>query len=199
MIKKISSLLALFLFTNLLSAHSLNQVNYVFSQDENGGFLKVHFTPKGAIDLLMTLKPELKDQSTIRLQDYFAEYTEYFNNTVDFKIDKQALKFQIEKGDLISHDATLVFRFKNDLAYEGVIDVKITSFTEILRKIRNNVIITTPIKKYTCSLTKGTPSCSLSIPEYTNNKFNSLYIWLVGALFLLIIAYVLFKRLNSKK
>lgn len=198
MIKKISLLLILFLFTNLLRAHSLNQINYVFDKDEKGGFLKVHFTPKGAIDLLVTLKPELKDQSTIRLQDYFAEYSEYFNRTIDFKIDEKPLEFEVEKGDLTSHDATLVFRFKNDLTYEGAIDVKVTSFTEILRRIKNYIIVVTPIEKYQCTLTTNNPSCSLNIPK-RHTISNTLYIWLIGALLLLVILFVVFKRLGSKK
>lgn len=197
--KKLSLLICFFLGANLVNAHSLDKIYYTFDQDEKGGFLKVHFTPKAAIDLIIMLKPELENQSIIKLDNYFLDYNTYFNKTIKVKVNNELLELEIEKGDLIEHDATLVFRFKKDLAIQGNIEIKVTSFNNIYRRIKNYINIITPKEEHQCILTKSNSTCVLNVTKHVQKTESSMLYYLLGGILSFLTLFGIYKLVILKK
>ena len=148
-------------------AHAPDQINYIFEEDERGGRLTIHFTPQGAIDLITSLKPELAKEPIIKLKNYYDEFTAYFNRTIDLKVGGKRPKLIFKKGNLIPHDATMVYQLSGTPRFHGDFKISIASFIEIYRYTRNHVTVNLANRQEKCVLDRSRKTCSFDLPQYT--------------------------------
>ncbi|MGB5822082.1 MAG: hypothetical protein WBG90_21550 [Saonia sp.] len=210
---KLLGILCFFLLSvSLAKAHSPNQITYAIDQDAEGGLLTIHLMPQGAIDLIIRLKPELANQAVIPLKMYYNEFTSYFNRTIDLKINGAAIKLVFMEGDLISHDAVLVYRLDGITELHGNFDISIHSFTEVYKRIRNHVIIRISKERKKCILDTNTRSCSFDLPQETSENqliekvttnqemsWDKKYLWIVGPLLILALTIIVVSFKNRNK
>ena len=176
-----------------LKAHATDQITYIF--DQEAALLTIHLTPKGAIDLIEVAQPELLQEEVLYLNNYHELYANYFNNTIDFKVDNKAVNLLFAKSDLNQHDAVLQFTLEG---FEGSIkdfNLSISSFTEVYRRVQNHVFINTHLGQRQFLLTKTNQVCSIETLETQNlpplssnstvlsNAINN-YFWIGGILIL---------------
>ena len=189
MIKYFAHLICVILFSQSINAHKLDQISYVFDQNNKETFLTIHLTPAGAIDLIVDLKPEMKSQSVIKLKNYYTDFTAYFNRTIDLKIDKKPIKFNFVKGNLLNHDATMVFKLEDVKNYEGAFEIKITSFINIYRKIKNHINIVHHKGEENCTLTASKTSCVFSLEKVKSKKTKYIYLSIFALICIIGLSY----------
>lgn len=120
-------------------AHDPDQISYHFTKSDNTGSLTIHFTPKGALDMLLSKHTEFDENAVIRLADYEEDFTEYFNETILLKIDGKEIGFRFGNAAFGGHDASIRFDLTG---FEGSYDnlnINVSSFTEIYRRTSNHL------------------------------------------------------------
>lgn len=164
-------LLILCLITSIafeVKAHDPDQISYHFMRFGEGAKLEVHLTPAGAFDLIKSLHADLNDSSIIRLSDYEKDLESYFNQTISLKLAGENVKFNLEKANLIQHDAALSFDLVTSNNSFEVFSLKISAFTEIYRDTENHVIIsdTNLLKQFTLNFENQAFSQSLQETDH---------------------------------
>ena len=140
LLKSFFLFLLLFSIAPQLEAHDSNQISYIFEREDEMGILTIHLTPKGVIDLLVNIQPELQDIAVIQPNEHYETLTNYFNETIDLKLDDKHIDFKFIKADLTVHDATMTFQLQNfGGSYEGF-EVSVSSFTEVYKRTKNHVV-----------------------------------------------------------
>ncbi|MBX2877671.1 MAG: hypothetical protein KTR30_36465 [Saprospiraceae bacterium] len=193
-------LLGSFLYTGQATAHDPSQITYDFKRD---GTLQIHLTPKGAVDLLTTVLPDLEDQSVINPNEYYDTFTAYFNETIDLKLEEKSLGFSFLNADLAGHDAVMTFQvdgFAGD--YTGY-RLMLKSFTDVYRRISNQVKIELPQSNQICQLGQQEQRCAYISPAVDRGSppnptmkttlSNSSLGWVAGASFLVVLLFLYVK------
>ena len=155
-------ILSLFSCT-VLSAHNFNEVTYIIEKPAENWQLSIHFTPKTAIDLLEYLHPELKEENVLRLADYYADFTAYFNETIQLSLDDQTVELQLRQAQLNLHDAAMNFELLGAPDVFKDYTIKVNSFLKIFQNPINVVKVITKNNTKTCHLNKQTRICSTQI------------------------------------
>lgn len=199
--KKLLLILVVCGISTLSSAHNPNQINYVFNEHNGLHQLSIHFTPKGAIDLLISLKPELENQDVIQLSDYHDLFTAYFNETISMVIEGRRVELIFQKANLKTHDATIDFQLKGIKDnYDGFF-LKVDSFTEIYRRTKNFVSIPTSTGLQQFILDKDNTTCFGNNELYAKAgitmNYNRAMVWIAMALFLIFIYWFYSFKLQS--
>lgn len=122
-------------------AHDPDQISYHFTKADNAGSLTVHFTPKSALDLLISMRAEFDENAIIRLTDYQEDFTQYFNETIQLQLNGKEISLQFNTAEFGGHDASINFKLVGfDGSYEGL-ELRLSSFTEIYRRTSNHLFI----------------------------------------------------------
>lgn len=127
------------LYSSMCWAHTPNQISYTFEQQGTQGQLIIHLTPKGAIDLIQTIKPELREAAIINLYDYYDEFTEYFNENINLHIDEKEAQFSFREANLIEHDASIAFTIDHFPASFDLVSIEVNAFLEVYQRVQNYV------------------------------------------------------------
>ena len=176
-IKNIVPLFFIVFICNLSYAHNSDEINYDVIVNEEMQQLTVHFTPVAAFHLIQELRVELRMERTIKLEDYLADYEAYFNRTFLLKTGDQEATFHLLKSDLTSHDATLTFSMENVNFEVDTFQITVLSFTEVFKKIKNNVNFIINKGSYNCNLNKEKTDCSIKIEVLQKeSNFNNVYL-----------------------
>ncbi|GAB5526109.1 MAG: hypothetical protein Roseis2KO_39810 [Roseivirga sp.] len=120
-------------------AHDPDQISYHFAKSEDAGTLTVHFTPKSALDLLLSLHTEFDENAVIRLADYEEDFTRYFNETILLQVGEKKIGFSFREAAFGGHDASISFSLTG---FEGSFDdlnINVSSFTEIYKRTSNHL------------------------------------------------------------
>jgi len=137
----------LFLFfgfiTVTISAHNTNEITYEFDLNKNSNTLTIHFTPKSAIDLIRTIKPELQQEAIIKLDEFYFDFTNYFNNTINLKMGENPIRFSFKYADLQSHDAIFALNIIGTPKEYGQLELDLNSFLEVYDHTNNFVMFKT--------------------------------------------------------
>ena len=141
--RKIFILLITGLFPLSLWAHDPDWIGYRFSQHGNKAQLTIQLTPKGALDLLGSIKPEVYDLESIRFADYKDEFNTYFNNTISLRIEGIELRLSLKEMNLHSHDSQMLFDLEGFRGSFDGYEIQLSSFTEIYRRAVNHIFIPT--------------------------------------------------------
>lgn len=120
-------------------AHDPDQISYHFAKADNTGTLTVHFTPKSALDLLISTNARFDESGAIRLVDYHEEFTQYFNETIQLHIDEKKISLRFSEAELGSHDASISFELTGFAGTYDNLNIEISSFTEIYRRTSNHL------------------------------------------------------------
>ncbi len=193
-------LITSFVFAGQVAAHDPSQITYHFKKD---GILQIHLTPKGAVDLLTTILPELEHQAVINPNEYYDTFTAYFNETIDLRVGEESLGFSFLSADLAGHDADMSFQvdgYSGD--YTGY-ELELGSFTEVYRRVSNLVKMELPHSNQFCKLGQKEQACAYISPAVdsglpppptmkTTLSNNSLG-WVAGASFLVILLFLYVK------
>jgi len=192
-------LISLF-FAGKVAAHDPSQITYYFQKD---GSLQVHLTPKGAVDLLTTIVPELNQQAVINPNDYYDTFTAYFNETIHLQVGGESLDFSFLNADLAGHDAVMNFQvngFSGD--YTGY-ELQLNSFTDVYRRVSNHVKIELPDQNQLCQLGQREQKCidnrsaanetSTSSSELKATRAISSLGWVAGASILAVLLFLYVK------
>ncbi|MEM9722161.1 MAG: hypothetical protein AAGA10_23035 [Bacteroidota bacterium] len=156
------TLCTIFLLLPAVSAHDPGQISYIFQTDAERATLTVHFTPKGAMDLLLQQRPALHNEPILYLENHLDVYTDYFNKQIHLAYQGRGLRFQLIEGDLLSHDAHLTFVVEDfPGSFEGM-SLQVDSFTELYRRLSNLVVVEFPSGRRSWQLNSGQRSCVLS-------------------------------------
>ena len=163
-------------------AHSPYEISYEINLNQEHPTLTVHLTPKTALDLVSYLKPELANQTVIKLDDYTKEYTEYINENLLVFADEQAVHFIFQQANLSQHDATLVFTIAQLPALASHFKLTANCFTDIYRKPQNIIKLQLPSGQQTFYLTKQNRQCTTSV-KIVATKMKEIYaLWAIGLL-----------------
>ena len=147
----------LFLLSAIFTrAHKVDEVSYFYTISDHKGFLEIHFTPKGAIDLIKHIHPELENVTVIKLEDYLMDYTGYFNEHIKLKLNEKAVRLKFLKAELNAHDATIVFELYQIPTGIQNYEIELNCFNEIYRRIENTVFFDINGTKDICYLNKET-------------------------------------------
>ncbi len=120
-------------------AHDPDQIGYRFTQTDGTGILTVHFTPKTAWDLLLSLHAEFDENTLIRLSDYQDDFTQYFNQTLELQLGQKMIHLKFREAEFGHHDASIQFELEGFEDSYDQVDIRISSFTEIYRRTSNHV------------------------------------------------------------
>ena len=138
--KKICLAIGIWLFRAwILWAHNPNEISYFFRLDDQQ--LVVYLTPSTAIDLLIDLHPELKDNKQFQLAEYSAEFETYFNEKVRLELGNAPIALKLLTADLNQHNGALTFQLKNlPEAWEDY-SLSMKSFVHLYKKAKNHVFV----------------------------------------------------------
>lgn len=199
-LKIFAVLLTSLFFAGKVAAHDPSQITYNFQKD---GSLQIHLTPKGAVDLLTTIVPELNQQAVINPNEYYDTFTAYFNETIHLQVGEESLDFSFLNADLAGHDAVMNFQvddFSGD--YTGY-ELELYSFTDVYRRVSNHVKIELPNKNELCQLGHKEQRCvdSRAVAEEPASASSRLKItrtisslgWVAGASFLVVLLFLYVK------
>ena len=175
-------------------AHNPDEINYDIVINEDTQELTIHLTPVAAFHLIQELRVALRMERVIKLEDYLSDFEAYFNQTINFKIGEDQVLFKLIESDLSSHDATLTFNLENVNSKEENYKVSVSSFTEVFKRIKNNVSISIDSKPYKCFLNKDNKECSFVIEKTEQASFSSLEFLGVGLLILMISLGIIFNK-----
>ena len=117
----------LFLCFELLSAHNINQITYKIDLDSTQTMV-VHLTQQGAIDLLVSLHPELRNETIFNPKKHVSEYEEYFNQNFVIYADGQVIKLKHIAENFLTHDATITFELVTQIENPDVITLEESAF-----------------------------------------------------------------------
>lgn len=134
-------LIGMLMLPLIVFAHDPDQISYHFSQEDEAGKLTVHFTPKSALDLLVSLHAEFDENEVIRLADYHTDFTDYFNKTIVLKLNGQDVRLQFVTAVFEEHDASITFNLKGFANSFQKVDLGMSSFTEIYRRTSNHIFL----------------------------------------------------------
>lgn len=166
----------------LLIAHNANEINYILEKKQDNWQLAIHLTPQTAIQLIEHLKPELREQSVIRLADYYDNFTDYFNKSIQVQLENTATVLRFLDADLNHHDAVMYFKILNAPDSFESYSIKIESFVEVFRRLSNQVTVIKKDGTYTCYLNKEVRNCSSEIKQleaHSKSRFLILGLFLV--------------------
>lgn len=199
-LKIFTVLLISFFFAGKVAAHDPSQITYNFQKD---GSLQIHLTPKGAVDLLTTIVPDLNQQAVINPNEYYDTFTAYFNETIHLQVGEESLDFYFLNADLAGHDAVMNFQvdgFSGD--YTGY-ELQLYSFTDVYRRVSNHVKIELPDQIQLCQLGQGEQWCADSRPTGNETSASSSTPkatqaigslgWVAGASFLVVLLFLYVK------
>ncbi len=120
-------------------AHDPDQISYHFAKSGDHGTLTIHFTPKSALDLLLSLHTEFDENAVIRLADYQEDFTRYFNETILLQIAEKKIGFSFKEAEFNGHDASISFALTGFEGTYNDLNINISSFTEIYRRTGNHL------------------------------------------------------------
>lgn len=124
-----------------VKAHDPDQFTYNFITNNKQSVLRIHLTPKSAIDLLITQQPDYEREAVISLSDHYAVFTDYFNKTIKLCLDQQPVELKFLAADLTRHDAYFELELVGFNENFDHFDLKLSSFTDIYRRATNYVKI----------------------------------------------------------
>ena len=187
-------------FVEQVAAHDPSQITYHFKRD---GILEIHLTPKGAVDLLTTIQPELEHQAVINPNEYYDTFTTYFNESIELQVGEESLGFSFLSADLAGHDAVMTFQvdgYSGD--YTGY-QLMLNSFTEVYRRVSNQVKMELPHSNQICQLGQKEKTCVYISPAVDSGSpplatvkttlSNNALGWVAGASFLVILLFLYVK------
>ena len=200
------ALFASFLYAGQITAHDPSQITYHFKKD---GILEIHLTPKGAVDLLTTIQPKLEHQAVINPNEYYDTFNAYFNETIDLRLGEESLSFSFLSADLAGHDAVMTFQVDGyDGDYTGY-DLRLHSFTNVYRRVSNQVKFELPHSNQICQLGQKEKSCAYISPAVDHGSPPNPSIktalssgtlgWIAGASFLVILLSVVLQKSPDTK
>ena len=197
-LKSICWLSSFALYSSMSWAHTPNQISYTFEQQADQGQLIVHLTPKGAMDLIQTIKPELREAAIINLYDYYDEFTEYFNENINLHIDGKEAHFSFLEANLIEHDASIAFAIDHFPASFDLVSIEVTAFLEVYQRVQNYVSFHLPAGTLKKTLDKRQNSWQFGEEGVAPLSFfsglgSSYWLWLISLL-LLPLAWVFWKK-----
>ncbi len=167
-----------------VEAHNPDEISYFYEIHQNRGELKIHLTPKGAIDLLREIHPKLQSQTVIQLDDYLLDFTSYFNEHIKLKLNSQLVRLKFLKAELNAHDATILFELEQIPEAINTYDITLSSFTEIYCRIDNIVFFDINDHHDICYLNKETQHYRVEIQSNDSPSIhqenNSNYLWLLA-------------------
>lgn len=140
-----------------LAAHDPSQITYHFEKE---GLLEIHLTPKGAIDLLSTIIPELEQQAVVNPNEYYDTFELYFNETIDLEIEGVSFWFSFLDADLAGHDAVMRFTIDDFAGDFAGYQLAVSSFTEVYRRVSNYVRVALPGENQICQLGQKAQTCT---------------------------------------
>jgi len=161
-VKNIVRLFFIVFVYNLTFAHNPDEINYNFVLNKETQQLTIHFTPVAAFHLIQELHVELRMERALKLNDYLSDFEAYFNKTITLKTGNKQGHFHLIENDLVSHDATLTFTIENIGYNEEVYQITVSSFTEIFKRIKNDVTFNVNNNSQNCFLNKEDTECSFS-------------------------------------
>ncbi|MEM0932817.1 MAG: hypothetical protein AAGJ12_10145 [Bacteroidota bacterium] len=124
-----------------LLAHQPHQGNYTFRLDGERATLTIHFTPKTVLDILEFLRPELKTASKINLRTYEKDVCNYFEERIWFNGSDLQGRLVVDEMDLASHDAFVIFVFKEPFDSTDGFEITVNALTDIYTKPENFVFV----------------------------------------------------------
>ncbi|MEM7368347.1 MAG: DUF6702 family protein [Bacteroidota bacterium] len=198
-------MICFFAANHSLRAHDPDQITYQFWQEEKDGILTIHLTPKGAIDLLRYLTPELQSSAVIQVGQYSSELTQYFNQSIDLNIQGQNIELELLRSDLVNHDAVMEFRLKSFPGSFENYNLQLSSFTEVYRHVTNHITLELSDGAQHCELNAENMSCSsrqtLAAGDLSLANQASLagYFRLGGMVFLLLGIYFFWREMYYAK
>jgi len=151
-----------------VSSHNTNEITYEFELNKTNNTLLIHFTPKSAIDLIRTINPELKQETIIKLDDYHADFTDYFNKTINLKVENSMVYFSFVYADLQSHDAVFGLKIIGIPKEYNQLELEITSFLEVYKRTTNFVMFKTENNYLEYNLDKDNRIYKSTINDETN-------------------------------
>lgn len=187
-------------FVGQVRAHDPSQITYHFKKD---GELQIHLTPKGAVDLLSTILPELAHQAVINPNEYYDTFTAYFNETIEMQVGEESLGFSFLSADLAGHDAVMTFEVDGFAGDYIDYELRLNSFTDVYRRVSNQVKVELPHSNQICQLGQKEQACAYISPAVdsgsppnpimkTTLSNNSLG-WVAGASFLVVLLFLYVK------
>ena len=139
---KIKFIVGLFLIVNFLNAHSVREVNYLIDLKNSPNTLKIHLTPKGAIDILKHIKPELESEAVFDFKMFNNEFEKYFNDNVTITSNNLKLNLRFLKSNLLEHDSSIEFEILDFNNSVEKLYIEITAFIYIYKKVKNHINLT---------------------------------------------------------
>lgn len=177
-------------------AHNPNEITYNFNFKKSQKELNIQFTPKSAIDLVVFLHPEKKNDSLINIENHLNEFENYFNETIYFKMGKSVATFKLLDYDIRNHDASLRFKIENLIQVSSEFSVTITSFNSIYDRLNNSVVVKMDDDNYNYNLNNENTICS-SVINKSLSGFSHFHLEHYLLIFLLLALVVLvLKKLN---
>lgn len=193
-------LITSFAFAGQVAAHDPSQITYHFKKD---GILQIHLTPKGAVDLLTTILPELEHQAVINPNEYYDTFNTYFNETIDLRVGGESLGFSFLSADLAGHDAVMTFQVDGYSGDYSGYELVLKSFAEVYRRVSNQVKIELPHSNQICQLGPKERTCAYISPAVDNGSpppptvkttlSDNALGWVAGASFLVILLFLYVK------
>ncbi|MEM9361746.1 MAG: hypothetical protein AAGA43_03875 [Bacteroidota bacterium] len=129
------------LFSETGHSHQPNQLTYTFKLDKDVSTLTIHFTPKTLIDILESVKPELKGASSINLNGHKDDFLRYFSERI--LLNKANLEGRLSIGEmnLLAHNAFITFILADSIDAPCGLEIEVNSLTDVYSKLENFVFV----------------------------------------------------------
>ena len=102
--------LFIFIGSNLTTAtHSARDIGFEFIHKNNQNVVEVSLTSQTIIDLLYTIRPDLKEQTSLNLSQYHDDYEAYFNQHIELLLNGKKRRLKLTDANLIVHEASIHF------------------------------------------------------------------------------------------
>lgn len=181
-------LFLLYLSYTTVWANDTAQISYLLARE---GTLTIHLPPKGALDLVQYLKPALETEPVVKWNDHYPAFNKYFNQTIDLKIKGEGVRFRLQQVDLNQDDTIMVFEMVKFPGNYEQFEISLNSFTEVYKRVTNQVIIELPSGQQVFILKDDQITCSYDqvvVPQLEETDLAQhqyqIYLWL-GGFFLL--------------
>jgi len=129
-------LICLFCVNSSIWAHDPTEITYDFNNDQ----LIVHITPKGAMDLISSIHPELFERKSINLLSYATDYTKYFNEHIALNSNGQNIELEYEMAELSKHNSWIKFKLSQPIRDFDELDIEISAFVNVYKDVENTII-----------------------------------------------------------